>query len=347
MMIEAFQTCPKAGFKTRCRADRPVQEGGDRVNKRIIWAAVTGLMVPYVGTLAWTGTIRAEGLRYEQQKEVSGRRRILLDRSNGSYYMDMEEYLPGVIARQMPVEYEPEALKAQAIIARTYICRQMEAAGEENEIAESALDMDYVESEQLKSLWGSSRFPQYYKKLEDAVKATSGVVMTYENRCIDPMFCRATAGMTRKGDFTHPYLEPVDCPGDVEAEGYMQIAVFSKEDFVSAINGIPEGETGTRQVDISQVPGTVQIVSRDESGYVDQVQIGNAGYSGEEIQYALGLKSACFTMESYEDGIRAVAKGIGHGYGLSQATANEKAKAGWKAEEILGYFYKNITYISE
>ena len=81
MMIEAFQTCPKAGFKTRCRADRPVQEGGDRVNKRIIWAAVTGLMVPYVGTLAWTGTIRGEELRYEQQKEVSGRRRILLDLS--------------------------------------------------------------------------------------------------------------------------------------------------------------------------------------------------------------------------------------------------------------------------
>ena len=101
------------------------------MNKRIIWAAVIGLMVPYVGTLAWTGTIRGEELSYEQKKGVSGGRRILLDRSGGSYYMDMEEYLPGVIARQMPVEFEPEALKAQAIIARTYICRQMEAAGEE------------------------------------------------------------------------------------------------------------------------------------------------------------------------------------------------------------------------
>ena len=96
------------------------------MNKRIIWAALTGLMVPYVGTLAWTGTIRGEELRYEQQKEISGRRRILLDRTSGSYYMDMEEYLPGVIARQIPVEYEPEALKAQAIIARTYICRSEE-----------------------------------------------------------------------------------------------------------------------------------------------------------------------------------------------------------------------------
>ena len=132
------------------------------MNKRIIWAALTGLMVPYVGTLAWTGTIRGEELRYEQQKEVSGRRRILLDRTGGSYYMDMEEYLPGVIARQVPVEYEPEALKAQAIIARTYICRQMEGAGDEEEIAESALDMDYLEADQLKKLWGSSRFPEYY-----------------------------------------------------------------------------------------------------------------------------------------------------------------------------------------
>ena len=100
-------------------------------------------------------------------------------------------------------------------------------------------------------------------------------------------------------------------------------------------------------MDVSQIPDTIQIVSRDTAGYVDQIQIGNAGFSGEEVQYALGLQSACFTMESYEDQIRAVSKGIGHGYGMSQESANEKAKAGWKAEDILSYFYKNITYISE
>ena len=317
------------------------------MNKRVIWAALTGLMVPYVGTLAWTGTIRGEELRYEQQKETSGRRRILLDRSGGAYYMDMEEYLPGVIARQIPVEYEPETLKAQAIIARTYICRQMEAAGEEEEIAESALDMDYLESDQLKKLWGSSRFPQYYQKLEAAVKATSGIIMTYEGKCIDPMYCRATAGMTRTGDFSHPYLQTVDCPGDVEAEGYMQMLSYTKDTFVSDINSIPEGESGPRGIETSQVPDTIQIVSRDEAGYVDSVQIGGVSYTGEEVQYALGLASSCFVLEPYQEGIRAVAKGIGHGYGLSQTTADEKAKEGCKAEEILGYFYKNIAFISE
>ena len=199
----------------------------------------------------------------------------------------------------------------------------------------------------LKKLWGSSRFPEYYKKLEDAVKATSGIVMTYEGKCIDPMYCRATAGMTRQGDFTHPYLQTVDCPGDVEAEGYMQMLSFSRESFVSDINSIPAGESGSRTIEASQVPDTIQIVSRDDAGYVDTVQIGSAGYTGEEVQYALGLASSCFVLEPYEDGIRAVVKGIGHGYGLSQATANEKAKEGWKAEDILGYFYKNIAFISE
>ncbi|MCC8024962.1 MAG: SpoIID/LytB domain-containing protein [Clostridium sp.] len=317
------------------------------MNKRVIWAAVTGLLIPYVGTLAWTGTIRGEELRYEQQKGAPGGRRILLDRSGGSYYMDMEEYLPGVIARQMPVEYEPEALKAQAIIARTYICRQIEAAGEGDEIAESALDMDYLESDQLKKLWGSGRFPQYYQKLEDAVKATSGIVMTYEGRCIDPMYCRAAAGMTRMGDFTHPYLQIVDCPGDVEAEGYMQMVTFSKDEFAARINSIPQAASGPRRTEPSQIPGAVQIASRDEAGYVDEIQIGGYSYTGEEIQYALGLQSAAFSLDAYEEQIRATAKGIGHGYGLSQWTANQKAKEGWRAEDILGYFYKNIALLSE
>lgn len=319
----------------------------ETLNKRILWAAVTGLMIPYVGTLAWTGTIRGEELRYEQQKGAPGGRRILLDRSGGAYYMDMEEYLPGVIARQMPVEYETEALKAQAIIARTYICRQIEAAGEGDEIAESALDMDYLESNQLKKLWGTSRFPQYYQKLENAVKATSGIVITYEGRCIDPMYCRAVAGMTRTGDFTHPYLQNVDCQEDVEAEGYMQMVVFSKDNFAARINAMPLTDSGARHIDSSQIPGSIQIASRDEAGYVDEIQIGGYSYTGEEVQYALGLQSAAFSLEPYEQQIRATAKGIGHGYGLSQWTANQKAKEGWKAEDILGYFYKNIALLSE
>ena len=70
-------------------------------------------------------------------------------------------------------------------------------------------------------------------------------------------------------------------------------------------------------------------------------------YTGEEVQYTLGLMSPGFTLESYEGNIRAVCQGIGHGYGLSQYGAKTKAAEGWKAEDILAYFYKNIVIISE
>ena len=187
-----------------------------------------------------TGTIRGEEI-FEEQREDLGAYRILLDRGSGSYYINMEEYLPGVVAMQMPVSYESEALRVQAIIARTYIRRQMEASGTfqseaavgetgvsqpeaapaegvsrpepVREIAESALDLDYMEQEQLRRLWGTSEFPQYYQKLEQAVKSTEGMVLTYEGSLIDPMFFRLSAGMTREGDFLHPYFQNVGLPG--------------------------------------------------------------------------------------------------------------------------------------
>ena len=95
------------------------------MNRRIIVGVLAGLMVPYLTTLAWTGTIHGEELRHEQQAGAVGKRRILLDRGGTGYYMDVEEYLPGVLARQMPADYEIEALRAQAVVARTYIYKQM------------------------------------------------------------------------------------------------------------------------------------------------------------------------------------------------------------------------------
>ena len=324
------------------------------MNRRAVWAILTGMFVPYVGTLAWTGTIHGEELHYEQQKELSGKRRILLDRGGKAYYMDLEEYLPGVIARQMPVEYEPEALKAQAIIARTYICRQMEAAGNKDEIAESSLDMDFAETDQLRALWGSSLFPEYYTRLEEAAAATRGITMTFEGHYIDAMFCRATAGSTRAGDIAHAYLQSKPCPLDVEAEGFVSVTIFSKNDMAAALSSaqsaLSDQETGgsdLRRVRPEALPDTVQIGSRDEVGYVTQLQIDGIAYTGEQVQFALGLPSACFTLEGYEDNVRITTKGIGHGFGLSQHTANELAKEGWKAQDILGYFYKNIAFISE
>lgn len=232
------------------------------MKKKIGTAILISFLFPYIITLTVSGTAAAE-----QSKEAgqSGRK-IYLDREEGGY-VDLEDYLPGVIARQIPADYEPEVLKAQAILARTYIRKQM---GDGKEIAESALDLDFLEEEQLKALWGTDRFVEYYKKMESAAEDTAGMVIAWNGELIDPLFCRASAGKTRSGDSYHPYLASADSARDVEADGYLQVVTWSKEEFARLLSALPEGEAITADM----VPGCVQVVSRDGAGYVEEIQIG-------------------------------------------------------------------------
>lgn len=193
---------------------------------------------PYVATLGWTGSIRGsqEMAQTTAPGLISGKQ-IIFDRvsqGNGSEQekapsMDVEQYLVGVVARQMPADYELEALKAQAVIARTYIYGQMGGA---DEIYESALDMDYLEQAQLERMWGTRNYMEFYEKVEKAVADTSCMVMEYEGACIDPWFCRCSAGKTRDGDDAHPYFSSVNCPKDLEADDYLQITNGRKRSFL-------------------------------------------------------------------------------------------------------------------
>lgn len=322
----------------RDRPHRIFQRGFKEVciTKKIVTVCLMALLIPYIITLAWTG-------RIEEKTEIpliTSGKKVILDRKSGETYLDVEEYLPGVVAKQIPADYGGEALRAQAIIARTYIYLKM--AGKD-EVKESELHMEYLEEKQMETMWGSESFVTYYQLVEEAVRSTAGMVMTYDGKLIEPLFHRASTGTTRVGDESHPYLQAVDSRGDVEAEGYLTMVNWRKEDFASRINQIPDSVP----VDAGQLPQSIQIIVRDEGGYVEQIQIGTKVYTGEEIQYALGLPSPAYTLEEYDGGIRAVCQGIGHGYGLSQYGAKGKAMEGWTAEDILVYFYKNIVLISE
>ena len=300
--------------------------------------------------MAWAGTEGAQEPQWQEQPKEDSKYRIFLDRGQEGVWLDLEEYLPGVLAVEIPAQYEPEVLKAQAVIARTYIRKQMkETKAGILEIQESALDMDYPQLDQLRQKWGTEEFPALYEKLEIAVKDTKGMVMTYEGDYIDPMFCRTSAGMTRRGDENHPYLEPVECPGDPQAPGFTQILAWDAREFAQLVNQIPPGagEAETAAILPEQIPESIQIVEREEGGYVRQISIGGRLLSGEAVRYGLGLNSCAFELEGQGDGVRARALGSGHGYGLSQTEANRKAKEGWTAEEILKHFYKNIELVAE
>lgn len=270
------------------------------------------------------------------------RRKILVERKGIRTYIDLEDYLPGVMVCQMDGDYTMETMKCQAVIARTYIYRLLNGR---TEVYEEELDMDYLGEEQGGLLTDREKLFERLEKCKKAARATRGQVMKYEERYILPLFHAISAGRTRAGDMDFPYLQSVESVSDTKREDYMATPEWSLSSFAAAISQIP----GAIPVEAKQLPEQIQTVKKDDAGYVMEMKIGAGTYSGDEIQYALGLPSPCFNIEAEKDRdvIRVRVRGKGHGYGLSQAGADSMAEAGWGYEDILNHYYKNISLIFE
>lgn len=252
-----------------------------------------------------------------------------------------------MVAGQISAESHPEAIKAQTILARTYICRQMEQMGLEEEIPESSLGLEKNRNNQMEPLWGTEIFPEYYSRFEKAARETEGVTLTWEGHFIDPLFTHTTTGFTRPGDEEHPYLASVSCVHDPEEEGFVQEMIMQPEEAAKRVSAIPAGDGSFRTIPPEAFPEQVQIISRDEAGYALQLQIGGFPFNGEEVRLALGLPSACFELNRHGSDVRFSVRGRGHGWGLSQTEAQALAEDGWSAEAILEYFYTGISFSSE
>ena len=321
--------------------------------RRFLFVLSIMIMIPYVTTLAWTG--RLEGINNSGNKENSGslrwssqinpgtgagERKIVMEQNKKETAIPVEEYLVHVLAAQIPADFEPETLKSQAILARTYIYGLME---HRPEIYEEELDMDALSTEQMKALWGEKEYLTNLVRLQNAVHDTSGLYLLYDGMPIEPLFCYASAGKTRSHGDSYPFIKQVESPGDLLAENYRSLPVFEVKEFVRRIREIP----GAVWLDEEELAdgGGIQIVERDGSGYVKQVQIGQKTYTGEDVQYALGLASPCYSFERLDGKIRVICKGIGHGYGFAQFGANEMAKEGKKYEELLKYYFQNVEIV--
>ncbi len=305
--------------------------------KRTAALCISLLLFPYLFTLAWTG--RVEGM-IQMESGAAEQRMVILDRGGKAYPVPAEDYIIGMAAMQIPADYEKETIKAQMIIARTYLYGLM---GKESSIPESAIDADIMTEGEMQKEWGKENFLNSYQKFAEAARETQGTVIAFEGAVADPLFHKLSAGKTRAGDSLHPYLVSVDCRNALEAEGYLTAVSFTKEEFCRRLNEMED----SLKLEPEEIFRNLQIVERDEAGYVVQVKAGEKIYTGEELQYALGLKSAAFSFEELEGNIRCLVRGEGHGYGFEQWGANEKAKEGRTAEELLKYYYKNIELISE
>lgn len=255
----------------------------------------------------------------------------------------VEERLVGILAKEMPVTYETECLKAQAVIARTNLYQSMEAGGDGSASAQENVETKegWAEAD-MKAAWGE-KYEQYLERMENAVAQTKGEVLTYHGELIQAAYHTASNKQTRNasevpGQEAYTYLVSVESKEDILADGFLYIGYMEKQQFADTIQKVFPDET----IAADQLPGALEITERDSADYVTKVTYGDTVVNGEAIRDALGLNSACFYFSELEGQIRIVTKGIGHGLGFSQYGANELAKQGHKYRELLEYYYEGV-----
>lgn len=288
------------------------------------------IAVPYIVTLLVQGgeTSQAEkSVEKIKQENAAGK--------TTESEIDIEEYVKGVVAKQIPLESNMEALKAQTVIARTMIVK---AQQEGWQLPES------LKTEELLKRWGQKGFEEKYSALEEAQAATKGEILMWQEKPAEAAYHAVSAGKTRNGTDALgredvPYLQAVESQKDISAPDYLKVIFLKKEELAQML----QAADNTLVLNPDDIPGTIQIMGRDDSGYVTQVQLGTVTITGEQLRQYLELNSACFYIKEVEGQVRILTKGLGHGLGLSQYGANEMAREGKDYKQILNYYFKDLT----
>ena len=256
--------------------------------------------------------------------------------------MDMASYLFGVLAAEMPASFPEEALKAQAVAARTFALHQMRSDTGDAELSD---DPDtcaaYISEAQARDGWGENA-GEYVEKIKQAVSETDGVVILYQEEPILAVFHSTSSGMTENASDVWggsvPYLVSVQSPGEDASPRYYGRAEVNPEEFKEAfIKSYPEAELGADPS--AWFAGPVC----SEAGGVKSVSVGGVSVSGAIIRAMCGLNSTHFTVTFENDMLVFQSVGYGHGVGMSQYGAKELALEGKDYTQIIKWYYSGVT----
>lgn len=264
-------------------------------------------------------TVQEEAQVYDETVSI----KVLLDGAVES--MSLNEYVAGVVAAEMPASFEQEALKAQAVAARTNVMRKLAYGskhGDADICGESTCCMGWKQPE-------SEVFQQ-------AVEETDGLVVSYDGAIIDAVFFSSSWGNTEDAvevwGSSVPYLTAVESP---EREIMTESVTVPLTEFCLAVREY------SSDADFSG--DWLMDVIRTDSGAVKTAMFGGVELTGPQIRSLFGLKSACFDIELTASGVEFTTYGYGHGVGMSQYGANEMAKSGSDYIEILTWYYTGCT----
>ena len=247
----------------------------------------------------------------------------------------IEEYVVGVVSGEMPVTFEIEALKAQAVASRSYVMHQMESARDKDyDVVDSVTNQVYLDNEQLKNNWGND-YTEKINKVKKAVLETSGEYLEYDGEVVDAMFFSTSVGYTENSEdiFSSevPYLRSVSSNWDSISPVFEDSKTFTLKEFYSSLN-----------LEYSEKL-EIKVTETTNTGRVKKIIINNKEFSGKEICSKLKLRSTYFEIKNNSDSIIIYTKGYGHGVGMSQYGAQGMALEGYSYEKILKHYYSGVT----
>jgi stage II sporulation protein D len=257
-------------------------------------------------------------------------------KTNGNVVtMNLEDYVEGVVASEMPITYQIEALKSQAIVARTFA---MKKKSEGAILLNSTSNQTYKSESQQKQMWGSS-YTTNYNKIRNAVDSTKGLVLTYNGKYIDALYHSISNSKTEMPKYVWgsslPYLQSVSSNWDTKVKGFE----VSKDVSYSTLSS-KLGKTISKNTEFT-------ILSETVSGRVENIKIGDSTYSGVKLRSLLGLRSTDFKIVKGDTSVTITTRGFGHGVGMSQSGANEAAKDGYTYDKILKHYYTGVAIVKK
>lgn len=266
------------------------------------------------------------------------------EEADGIAEIGWTDCLAGILAKEVPEDFGEEAMKAQAVVIRTQIYRELESSGDK------ILTLERMTLEEMKKQWGQEKALDYYNKYIRAVEQTDDTVLMYGDGYAWTPFHQSSSGMTRRaaevmGTEEFPYVAVRECPDDKEADNEIQVFTFSYEEIQAACRDFLVAADDGEQAEKGYTFADFEIQEYDSAGYVSRLRIGDTVCTGDQFRDALDLPSSCFSFSELREGkagsgIKITTAGNGHGLGMSLWTAEKMDEDGSTYEEILSFFFE-------
>ena len=296
--------------------------------KKIIAFILVLIFIPFFIVIIYKNNYKEIKLEYINTRYI----RVKRLKENKIEKIPLEEYIVGVLAGEMPIDFELEALKAQAVASRSYALKRIEYNNTEYDVVDTILNQVYLDNDYLKKAWGIN-YVKNINKLRTAVNETIDEYLEYNNEIADAMFFSTSNGYTEDSinifNFNCNYLKSVDSHWDKQSPTYKDTKIINLTEFYKKLN-MPYNKNLN-----------IEITKKSKTGRILTLKINNKAFKGTEIYDKLGLKSTDFTIELDYQKVLITTLGYGHGVGMSQYGALGMAKEGYSYQEILSHYYQN------